>query len=512
MMKHYLSILLILLLPNFLSAQTYPKKIRGFVGLYHPYDGYVYAGENVPDSTRLQDAFNFGCNGILTSFNYGYAFPNYIDSAFNQWKLNKTFGILRSVSSGGVYSNPADTVLLNPVSPNTMLQACARFSRLAEQSPQVSGVIMDDFFYSTLTATQLSDLKLAMYGKYVNSTGAVNPALPATTPHLKLYATIYNTDLSKTPSAAMLNTIDGIIFWLNNTSQNTAYVNLDSYITTIKTKYPKKEIIIGDYISYGSSALSPASIHGVLDRALNQYDDGYIKGVLMFSGHWLSRNLITQTRWNAIDLPHKLNQVYYPYLGEGTGKTMLCNASGTLDSVWIRVYSKGRLSGDTTFIGGQISDASGNYEFGAWAGNRTTDSTYYWVIGSKAGYANDTVGGWIKRQQLSSFPNLEMCPQVTGTHEQTINNELLLTVLSNPSASPVSFRYSIPFSTVVRITIYDLTGREIVTLKDGESRSGTQVIEWNGKDGEGHDLSSSVYFCRLTSSSASVVQKVILLR
>ena len=75
----------------------------------------------------------------------------------------------------------------------------------------------------------------------------------------------------------------------------------------------------------------------------------------------------------------------------------------------------------------------------------------------------------------------------------------------------------IPFSltkpSIIDLTIYDITGKEVRTLvRDQFFRSGTHEISWNGTNNNGKEVSSGIYLYRLESSSFSDFKKLLLIK
>jgi hypothetical protein len=68
-------------------------------------------------------------------------------------------------------------------------------------------------------------------------------------------------------------------------------------------------------------------------------------------------------------------------------------------------------------------------------------------------------------------------------------------------------RYSISKTSSVKLTVYDLSGREVATLVNEEKPAGTYTIPWNATH-----LSSGVYFSRLTADKFSQVKKMMLIK
>jgi hypothetical protein len=82
----------------------------------------------------------------------------------------------------------------------------------------------------------------------------------------------------------------------------------------------------------------------------------------------------------------------------------------------------------------------------------------------------------------------------------------------NPFAGGTTIRYTLPAEGRVQLRIFDVTGRLIRTLVNGPAKAGQNRVVWDGRDHEGHKLSSGVYFYRLESGTETATRKVLLLR
>ncbi len=84
----------------------------------------------------------------------------------------------------------------------------------------------------------------------------------------------------------------------------------------------------------------------------------------------------------------------------------------------------------------------------------------------------------------------------------------------NPFNSRTIFLLDVPEPTFVNISIYNILGQKVRTLKNrffSQPVKGYR-IEWDGRDEEGRNLPSGVYFCRLESPKYKTVRKVVLVR
>ncbi|MDF1611795.1 T9SS type A sorting domain-containing protein [Stygiobacter electus] len=77
----------------------------------------------------------------------------------------------------------------------------------------------------------------------------------------------------------------------------------------------------------------------------------------------------------------------------------------------------------------------------------------------------------------------------------------------NPFNPTTKIKYSIPNSEKVLLKVYDVLGREVETLLNEYENAGTYEIEFNGSN-----LTSGIYFYKITSGNYSETRKMILLR
>jgi hypothetical protein len=82
----------------------------------------------------------------------------------------------------------------------------------------------------------------------------------------------------------------------------------------------------------------------------------------------------------------------------------------------------------------------------------------------------------------------------------------------NPFMSVTSVSFELHDSGYTSVLIYDLTGRQIAMLYEGELPLGTHSLSWNGIDDRGQPLSSGLYLCRLQSGGTHETVGVVLLR
>ncbi|MDZ7344022.1 MAG: GDSL-type esterase/lipase family protein [candidate division KSB1 bacterium] len=72
--------------------------------------------------------------------------------------------------------------------------------------------------------------------------------------------------------------------------------------------------------------------------------------------------------------------------------------------------------------------------------------------------------------------------------------------------------YQLPQPSRVKLALYDLLGREVMTLVDGEQEAGMHQAVWNSRDKTGRLLPAGIYIYTLTAGPYRSVKKLLLLR
>jgi hypothetical protein len=77
----------------------------------------------------------------------------------------------------------------------------------------------------------------------------------------------------------------------------------------------------------------------------------------------------------------------------------------------------------------------------------------------------------------------------------------------NPFNPSTTIKYELPNSSVVRLSVYDMLGREVTVLVNERKDAGVHEVTFDATG-----LSSGVYFCRLTAGSFVQTRKFLLIR
>ena len=82
----------------------------------------------------------------------------------------------------------------------------------------------------------------------------------------------------------------------------------------------------------------------------------------------------------------------------------------------------------------------------------------------------------------------------------------------NPFNPSTLISYALPKASLVTVKIYDMLGREIRTLINGQQNAGVNSIQWNGENNYGSKVSSGTYIYMLKAGDFTLAKKMILLK
>jgi len=119
--------------------------------------------------------------------------------------------------------------------------------------------------------------------------------------------------------------------------------------------------------------------------------------------------------------------------------------------------------------------------------------------------------------RLSFFNNIDYAPYPTEEEIAILNNNY-----PNPFNSKTRLSFTLPYTSDVEISIYNIKGQKIKTLINTHLEKGKHNAFWNGKDNSGKQVSSGIYLYKLSTKGGSssggkaenrtVVKKMLLLK
>ena len=82
----------------------------------------------------------------------------------------------------------------------------------------------------------------------------------------------------------------------------------------------------------------------------------------------------------------------------------------------------------------------------------------------------------------------------------------------NPFNPSTTISFVLPHESHVRLSIYDIRGGHVKTVRNETLPEGYREVVWDGRDERGRGVSSGVYFYRLTAGDQTLTKKMVQLR
>ena len=82
----------------------------------------------------------------------------------------------------------------------------------------------------------------------------------------------------------------------------------------------------------------------------------------------------------------------------------------------------------------------------------------------------------------------------------------------NPFNPQTQISYALPQTCDVRVTVYNLLGQRVRVLVDGHQQAGCITVHWDGKDEQGTDVASGIYFYKIEAGDFVDAKKMLLLK
>ena len=200
---------------------------------------------------------------------------------------------------------------------------------------------------------------------------------------------------------------------------------------------------------------------------------------------------------------NRLADVYEVYLTAGQDRRVLLTRTAGTSEVRVNIYAAtagGYHGRDEWLVRGTVAtpdhcvlvvrptDASGWYplvvfrESGVGAG---TSVTYNLSVSTLATTGVDDGDG-------------EPLPTTLGFRD----------AFPNPTAGQTTFAFSLPATARVRLDVYDLRGRRVATLADGDLAPGHHAFVWSGRDASGAQVPSGIFYARLRTPDRVLTQRI----
>ncbi|MCK5331205.1 MAG: T9SS type A sorting domain-containing protein, partial [Candidatus Marinimicrobia bacterium] len=78
----------------------------------------------------------------------------------------------------------------------------------------------------------------------------------------------------------------------------------------------------------------------------------------------------------------------------------------------------------------------------------------------------------------------------------------------NPFNPETAIEFALPENAFVKLTIFNILGQEVRSLTSSHMEAGVYRVVWNGRDNNGHELTSGTYIYRIQAGKYSKTMKM----
>ena len=93
-----------------------------------------------------------------------------------------------------------------------------------------------------------------------------------------------------------------------------------------------------------------------------------------------------------------------------------------------------------------------------------------------------------------------------------LDEDLALVTSPNPTAGETEFSFRLPSSGPVSIEVYDVRGRHVSTVFDGEVGADQAIVSWNGRNDVGQPVAAGIYLVKMRAGAWLTTSKMAVVR
>jgi hypothetical protein len=188
------------------------------------------------------------------------------------------------------------------------------------------------------------------------------------------------------------------------------------------------------------------------------------------------------------------------------GTITLTDATHTqMQTVSGKTYVKHTSSG--TFNG--VPDGPTAWTFNWTAPVSPSGQITFYAAGNASNGNGNTSGDYIYTASFTTSLTTAIDDQFPS---DMLPAELELTNYPNPFNGRTKISFNLPLSGSVDLTIYDVTGRSIRKLIHENILAGPHEVVWDGRNNDGDQLVSGIYFVRIATEYQARIHRLVLLK
>jgi len=116
----------------------------------------------------------------------------------------------------------------------------------------------------------------------------------------------------------------------------------------------------------------------------------------------------------------------------------------------------------------------------------------------------DLIAAWIDEGALEELntENNNASPELFTLHQN----------YPNPFNPVTNLDYNLPENAMVNLTVFDMMGKVVITLVNGQQSAGYKTLQWNATNNSAQPISAGLYFYTIQAGEFSQTRKMILLQ
>ena len=220
-----------------------------------------------------------------------------------------------------------------------------------------------------------------------------------------------------------------------------------------------------------------------------------------------------------------LHQVYKANLNGSGVEVVVTTAPGTLiwgvavnpatQHVYWTEYNTGRLP-RTDYFGGGFVNIQTTLSNGTYLAIDIAAGNLYWTeagVGTQRIRRSSLNGTGLTTLPpvMTTYGGIAIGPGPVSSAGETppVREFALARPWPNPGAGIIHLAFSLPHATRVRLSVFDVQGREVAVLSDGEMPAGHHDVTWDGQS-RNAPAPAGIYFARMAAEGRTWVQRMVL--
>jgi len=191
------------------------------------------------------------------------------------------------------------------------------------------------------------------------------------------------------------------------------------------------------------------------------------------------------------------------FSAEGTDSNIAVRwtTASQIDNYRFVIYRTTNPDGEFTPIADVRSEGQGvgntNYVYNDV--NVTPGTTYYYQISDVSIYGYETVHPVIASATI-------------GNSMAVAADFAVMQNFPNPFNPETTIRFSLPTTSQAQLAVYDMSGRLVRNLVNGQLTAGSHEVTWNATDNAGNTLPSGMYIYRLVAGEHTAAGKMLFVK